>query len=94
MQKIAEQATPTHKKKIIQKNKSDINEVSYNRLSELFNDELFVMKQFWEALGATENFKKLFMKVSSEMDIAHVKTFFDLEIKHLKTLSDSIAVKI
>ena len=72
------------------KAKLDINEISNNRIHDLFSQELFTIKQFWEDLGVSENFKKLFIKVSAEMDNSHIKNYFDLEIKHLKLLSDSL----
>ena len=69
-----------------------LSEISNNRIHELFHQELFTIKQFWEDLGVSENFKKLFIVCSSEMDNSHIKNYFDLEIKYLRSLSESLKV--
>ncbi len=92
IQKLPDNVTPIHEKRSSSKQKIELNEVSNSRIQELFRNELFTLKQLWEDLGVTENFKKLFLKISTEIDSPHIKIYFDLEIKHLKTLSESLKV--
>ena len=59
-----------------------------------YDEEYKIMKQYWNDLGVTEDYKSYFEAYATEFQTKDRKDYFNFEINNLKKIHDNLSVKI
>ena len=73
-----------------EKNNFDRNKINHN--SEIFGEELNMIKTLWEDLGVTQTYRLIFESISIDLEDTMKKDLFDFEINSLKKFNECLLV--